>query len=435
MIRILLLVLLVAGAEARGPRHYREKVSPAGQSLTKFQTNSTIFTGTGGASASDVINVWAGTQSNRLAVGGSSVVFFQQTISPTANICTDSTFRVTYYFKNKANTTNNGVFQLYVGSNTSNYWTYDFAFAARDTNLTYYANGFTSYYIPRRKMTVVGTPDCTNIGIVFVSLKAQVALVDTVTLGEVASAPTRLPRAALVLTVDDQWSSFADSGGYRAWDTLGYHYSMFINPGLLGVANKMSAFQLDSIHRKYPGVDFCNHCWIHDTLSSISADSLTRSIRMTHDWLHSRGYRGTRFFAQPFGDVSQNRIVDSVTRNCGYIDFSRVTKGNILGEPPPFSNPFAMRALAGLGSGITEAQLETVVNDIISSKTAGILYGHKLGATAVDGNTWAAADWRTFTTFVKGKVNAGTLDVMSLSEYFDAYGGDQGPVRRMGSGP
>lgn len=419
--RWLIWLLLPALAGAR----YIDLVPTGAHTIIDAQTNPTIFTGTGGAVASNTVNVYQGTQSVRLAVAATTV-FFQWTISPAKSICSDSTFGVTFYMNSKANTTNNGGFALYLGTNTSNYWTYDFGFAARDTNLTYYGNGFVTYTIIKRKMTAVGSPTCGNIATAIITLKGQTATVDTVSIGGIIGYPSPLTKAVAMIGIDDGWKSFADSGGYRAMDSIGFHYGLFINPGLLDQPNKMTTVAIDSIHSNFPGVDFYPHWWTHDTLYTLTADSITRGLSRSASWITARGMRGARITAIPFGDVSQRRFVDSTIRFCGLVDFCRVTQGNTLGEAPPYSNPFAVRAVFGLGSGITEAQAETVVNDCIASKTAMIIYGHKLGATAVDGNTWPAADWRIFVTFLKGKVNAGTLDVKSMTEYLTFIGASSG---------
>lgn len=401
---------------------YSERTNPNPiDTITAFQVNATIFSGIGGTSASDLVNIYTGTQSNRLSVAATTVLF-QETISPAKNICADSTFGVTFYMKNKANTTNNNVFQLYIGTNTSNYWTYDFAFAARDTNITYYGNGFVTYTIIKRKMTVVGSPTCSNTGVVIIGLKGQTATVDTVTLGAVIGYTTRLTKGIVILTIDDQWKSFADSGGFHEFDTRGYPYGMFINNDLLGAANKLNKASIDSIHALFPNVDIYPHFPLHDTLNTLTADSITRGLARGYNFCNNNGYKGCSIFAVPFGSVSQNRMVDSVIRFCGYIDFCRLTLGNTLGEAPNYYNKYAVRAIFGLGNAITEAQAEAVINDVILSKTVGIIYGHKLGLTAIDGNTWAAGDWRTFCAFLQTKVDAGLLSIMSWTQFLQATG-------------
>ncbi len=381
--------------------------------LTAFSTNSTIFAGVGGASASNTTNVWSGTQSNRLATAA-TLVLFQQTLPSAMNVCSDSIVRVTYRFENKNNTTNNGGLQVYLVNDASNYLTYDFGFAARDTNLTWYGD-WSQYSVIKRKMTQVGTFNCSQVNSVLIGVKGQAATVDTVTLGEVATFKTRLKKGVLILTSDDLWSSFFTNGGGAKMDSLNYHYSVLLNAGLLGQANKMSAGQLDSLYAM-GRIDVCNHGWTHDTIWTLSADSLTSLIRVNYNYIHSRGWRGDRLWATPFGQSS--RAADSVLRNCGLIDFARTTQGNALGEAPPYNNPWAIRILANLGNTTSLAAAEAGVDDIVASKASGIILAHKLDVTATDINTWAVSDYLALWNYIKTDVDAGTLDVMSLSEYF-----------------
>ncbi len=431
MRRVFLFVLIAGAALARAPRHSNDVRVSGLHVLTQFQTNMTVFSGINGQTASNTVNVWAGTQSNRISVNSAADVIFQTTISPAANVCADSFVRVQYYQNSQANKLFMGKFKLYLATNTSNYISYDFGFAAKDTTKDRFGY-WNQYNIPKRKFTATGTYDCTAINTVLVEILGTGGA-DTVTLGEVSTFGPPIPKAVLIFTVDDQWSSFQTEGGGAYLSANGMRYTNFINPGLIGAANKLSESFLDSLYKNHLA-DMSPHLWLHDTVAALSADSFRADYRRSYDYIRGHAWYGAEgLFALPFGTI--NRSQDSVMRAIPTVDACRIVAGNAEGEVPGYFNPYAVRTVAALATGTTLAAVKTGITDVARNKTVGIFLVHKLCAACVlDANTWLTADFDSLVVFTKREVDSGNVVVQSWGDYMRQTGGGYGSARRVGIG-
>lgn len=427
----LLLALNVNAVTYDTRGRYKERPNTY-HTLSTFQTNSSILAGAGGSSSSNTTQIWTGTQSNRLTAGPAGPVIFQQTLGVAQNVCADSFVRVTYQMTNKANVVGNNRVDVYLATNASNYITYEFGVLyAGDTTLNR-AGAWNNSYLIKSKFTQVGTFDCTNVTAVLIGLRAELTLQDTMTVGEVATYGPKDTKATIIFTFDDQWST--SQLGLSKLDSLGYRSTLFINPGLLGVANKFSTAQIDSLYARGL-LDIGNHLWIHDSATVIGADSLTRSLKQTYNYLRSKHYVGASLFAWPYGDVSP--LVDSVIRSTHVVDFARMVVSNTDGEAQAMGNLFAVRMLVGLGNNVTEGQMETIVNGMITNKTVGLVLSHKMCAgagCAIDINTWRQDDFILLMNFIKTKVDAGQLIVESWGDYLYRYRAGVHPLTGVGSG-
>ena len=78
----------------------------------------------------------------------------------------------------------------------------------------------------------------------------------------------------------------------------------------------------------------------------------------------------------------------------------------------------AIRMVVGMGNNITEANFESLINELILNKTVGLVPSHKICTACVtDVNTWLKSDLITLLTFIKTKVDAKTLRMMNWGEY------------------
>jgi len=366
-----------------------------------------------------------------LTAGPSSSVLFLQTLAAPINICADSFVRVTFHVPNKTNVLNNNRVDLYLANNASNYITYEFGSFGMDTNYTRYGH-WSQYNLIRRKFTTAGTFNCAAVDTVIITLRAETATQDTITFGEVATYGPRLPKATLIFTADDQWRSWFTLGQYKL-DSLGYPSTVFLNGGLLGATNKLTEREMDSIYARGL-IDVGSHLWVHDSSTVISNDSLMASIKKNWEFIRRKRWRGATLLAWPYGVVNRER--DSIARASGVVDFIRSVKGNSDGEAQAMGNPYFVRDLTFLAAGVTAANVTAIIDDMVLSKSVGLLGTHALctGCTP-DANTWLQSDFITVLAHIKTKVDAGTLQVMGWSDYLEQYGGGFPPGRRAGMRP
>lgn len=429
---ILAFVFLLSLPWARAPERLRQYPAQT-RALTQFQTNSAIFSGTGGSSTSNTSNPWAGAQSNQLTVGPSSTVLFTQTISPAVNVCNDSGFRVTFRITNKNNVMNHNRLDFYVLNDLTNFILYEFgSFGIRDSNLTYWGD-WSQYHVSRKLMAQTGTFNCASVNTIAFGLRAETGTQDTITFGEVAAFPRRSPKATLIINEDDQWLSWFTNGAPKL-DSMGVRHTIFLNSSRVGLTNYATEAIIDDLCRVRKRCDVGNHLLTHDSATDLSTDSLLASIRRNRDYIRSRGWKGYSMLAYPFGKKS--RVVDSVIRKSGLVDFARLTKGNSYGEAQQFNDNYNIRVLSSLGVSTSAATLKAVIDTVINHRSVGIFLLHEVGAVGCteDGNTICKDKWLDVMNHAQTKIDAGTLQMMSLGDYLERYGGGAGPSRRLGVG-
>lgn len=423
-------ILALSLVSARAPKRLKDPTQTF-NSITTYQTNSTFAPATSASSSSNTTHIWSGTQSNTLTVGDASTALFFQTLPAQKNICADSFFRVSFRFTNKANIMNLNALTLYVGNNSSNLISYEAgSFSIRDTGETY-PGEWQQLYLMRKAFTTTGSYDCATVDTVAIGIKAQPGTVDTITIGEVASYPGRFRIATMIIHEDDNWLSWLTNGVPKL-DSLGYKHTTYVNVGRIGLSNFSNFAQLDSL-RKRGLCDFGSHLFIHDDATTISLDSLKRSLIRNRDFMIQAGWDSPRRFAYPFG--AHNLRIDSAMRAWDMVDFARLT--NSGSEPQVIgNNPFSQRVFTSVGSGITTADGLALVDSLVARKIAGIFLFHAIGPVGCtpDGNTWCKDQFLTLMNHVKTKVDAGVLQVLSQGQWEEKYGGGFSPSRRSGIG-
>lgn len=418
-------------AIGRAPLRLKEATQQY-RSLTTFQANSAFAALANSSSSSNTAQVWAGTQSNTITIGSASTNSFFQTLATPVNICNDSSFRVSIYFANKANVMNLNALTLAIGNNASNFISFEFgAYFLRDSGMTY-PGEWQNVHLLRRLFTQTGSFDCTAVDTVILSTKAQAATVDTFTMGEIASYKGRFGKATMIIHEDDNWLNWITNGVPKL-DSMGVKHTIYVNAGRIGLTNFATRAKLDSLYNR--GLcDFGNHLWVHDSATFISMDSLNVSLTKNYNYMRDAGWNSPRRLAYPYG--RHNIAIDSAMRKWNLIDFARTTKsGN--GEGGPLgNNNLAQRTFLAIGNSVDTTTAKTLIDSLVAYKAVGIFLVHEIGAVGCteDANTWCKDHWLSLMNYVKTKINAGTLQVLSQGQWEESYGGGISPSRRTGIG-
>lgn len=260
------------------------------------------------------------------------------------------------------------------------------------------------------------TFDCRNVSRVRIKLNAPGGAHDTVNLGQLSFFPSSLPRAALLITEDDQWADF-DTNGIPALAKHGFPATIYANGGLMGVGNKMSLERLRTLQDS-GGWTIGNHSWVHDSITKLTNDSAERSIRKNAEFLRQAGFTGYGHFAYPYGLV--DRVKDSIVRlNCAS---ARLTLGWPQGEALPYSDPYRLRVIGFLTDKVSLEMAKGAILQLVNYRTAGMVGVHEIVASGpLDGNKWRREDWEALMDYIRIFVDQGRLDVFSLETFNRTY--------------
>ncbi len=261
------------------------------------------------------------------------------------------------------------------------------------------------------------TFDCHKVERVRIRFAAKPGFHDTLRFGELAFYPSPLSKAALIITEDDQWASF-DTNGVPALQKYGFPASIYANCGLLGAFNKMTLVRLKTLQDS-GGWTIANHLWLHDTITTLSDDSATRSIQHNSEFMQANGLKGDKYFAYPYGIY--NRAKDAIVRKNS--ENARLVTGWSEGEALPYFDRYHLRVVGFLEKKVTLEMAKVGIDRLVSNKTAGILGVHEIILTKtgdrneLDTRKWFKSDWEALIDHIKAKVDQGVLKLYTLDDY------------------
>ncbi len=434
--RVLLLLLLPILALGRAPIHFRDRPL-ATKILVDGQTLPTTASGTGGTFTADLDAPLSGTQSVRLTAGNGSLVRWTFTF-PSTNVCNDSFIEVTFRSPSQQSVTNLNTLEMWLGD-FSNNLKYEFgSFDVRDTGVTYHGQ-WAQVRFPIRRFVPTGAYDCATATRIMLGLRAQTATPDTISIARIASYPKRDQTGIVLIHDDDQWRGFY-LYGYPTLLAYRLPFNVFLNGGRVGDPNFMT--RDDLLDMCGSGlVGYSNHGWMHDSITDLSLDSARGWLYRNAAYIRGNFPRScdeSSVAALPFG--RHNRAIDSALRRWTGMplmpDYMRLTKGASNGEAQNFNNPFAMRVVSSLGSGVDTTTAKAIVDSLEAQRTVGIFLFHQIcdGCTPSDGNTWRKDWFISLMNHIRIKVAAGTIRVMTTGKYLQEYGGGYTAIRRAGIG-
>ncbi|WP_338519417.1 polysaccharide deacetylase family protein [Alteromonas gracilis] len=187
-----------------------------------------------------------------------------------------------------------------------------------------------------------------------------------VSLQEVVNAlknKTPLPDKAVAITFDDGYANILENA-HPVLTELGFPYTIFINPGEIGVGPKQLTWeQVESMRNE--GVSFANHTMDHlhmlNNMQSMGQkawlENVWQNVEEAQKQLDSRLAIGTQYLAYPFGEY--NQTLEQQLKKHGYIGF-----GQHSGAVGPYSSMQALPRFPAAGPYANLSSLKTKLNSL-----------------------------------------------------------------------
>jgi len=169
------------------------------------------------------------------------------------------------------------------------------------------------------------------------------------------------------------------------------------------------------------GWDISNHCEEHLHLPDISQVAMEETIDNGYAWLVANGFsKGARFFAHPYGEHNQTVLAKVKEQH-------RITRSTINGEFQAHFNlidndqEFSVKERQPIWSTPPATVNSWIDNIIIQKGLLVLLFHHIVVSGASIDSQYNVADFQTISNYLKTKEDAGLIDVITFSDYYDQF--------------
>lgn len=243
-------------------------------------------------------------------------------------------------------------------------------------------------------------------------------------------------KAKLLFTFDDAWLSVLTKGK-PILDSAGFKGTTWANQEAAEGHWVDGAFMdINDLNTIYAaGWDIGNHTVAHpDDESMLSDEELTAQYLVNQEWLESSAFgkdgwlRGARHVCYPSGSYS-DRLID-ILQEIG-VKSARTTVHGIT--PTPVTDMYKLKCIAvGRDTNIDKYVLEEIDRAVKTGSTLFFMFhrveevpelddgGENYGQIAV-----STANLQRIVEYANGYVQRGELDVVTISEWFESYLGNE----------
>ena len=171
---------------------------------------------------------------------------------------------------------------------------------------------------------------------------------------------------------------------------------------------------------KAAGWDISNHTALHKDLAAVSQSEMEADIDGGYDWLVANGFGDTaKFFAYPF-----HRYNDAV--------IAKVKQRHVLARGPWSPHNWYHFDLSNfddlqyqlnryvVNPTKSVAAVQTKIDSIIQKGGLLIMVFHNIVDENATGNDYLTANFQAISDYLKTKQNAGELEVITFSDYYNA---------------
>lgn len=221
-------------------------------------------------------------------------------------------------------------------------------------------------------------------------------------------------RPKLVITFDDGWESqLTEAYSYMA--TKGLKGTCYIPFDNIGTANYMTEANLATLYNA--GWDIGNHTYNHTNLTTLGTQAeMEEEISLNTAYLNSLGFtRSSLHFAYPNGAYNDTVLLAVAAQNIKTARTVIGTAAFMTVQPP---DDFYHLRIQNLGNTDALANIEAKIDRCIEEGDVLFLNGHKLVVTPTVTTEFGISDFQALMDYIKTKVDAGLIDVVTISEWY-----------------
>lgn len=222
-------------------------------------------------------------------------------------------------------------------------------------------------------------------------------------------------KTIVIIAFDDGFNSvFIDA--YPILSSNSQRASAFVITGRVGNECYMSIFKLKVL--KTDGWDVCNHTRSHKRLTEMTKSEMEREIDESYNWLVENGFGNTAcFFAYPFGKYNED-----ILKKVG--EKHKLAHSIIDGFYQPHiqidknSDIQYLLKVKNITNETTASNLKERIDMAIEQNGLLILLFHNLAEEANKATDFPISKFQQISDYLKQKQNAGQLEVITLSQYY-----------------
>lgn len=188
----------------------------------------------------------------------------------------------------------------------------------------------------------------------------------------------------------------------------------YIVSDFIGGAGSMTLSELQALYAA--GWDIANHTKTHPHANGMSQGDLETELSTCTTYLTSNGMpRAALHYAAPFGEIPAN--LTAAMTALGFKTGRHVT-GNPIQTALGLYSPYGLPSLVPT-SGTTLNQMKAYLDLAIARGCSAHFCFHDFPVTATTGNEVSQANFQAFIDYVATKRDAGLIDVVTISEWFN----------------
>lgn len=218
----------------------------------------------------------------------------------------------------------------------------------------------------------------------------------------------------VIITFDDNHVSQIDKA-YPIMAANGQAGVAFTYRNAVGGATKMTLADMQTL--RDAGWDISNHGTAHPHFTEISQEAMEADVDGGYDWLVANGFGETaKFFAYPYNEYNADVITKLKERHV-------LARGGLYfrGHFDIVNFNDMQYELSGYGvkSTTSVATLQAKIDEIAQQGGLLILIFHKI-VDVHEELGYLTADFTTISDYLKAKEDAGELEVITFSDYYNA---------------
>jgi len=291
------------------------------------------------------------------------------------------------------------------------------------------------YLIALPEFTNTGADTWTTVRYIRITFNGQATYGMSMSLDGLAYGYS-LNKAKIIYTFDD----VTDNVYTRAYPVMEannqkgvvYVVSDWVGTGV-GDAAYMSLAHLKTLYAN--GWDVGNHSKTHSHYDAVSDAACLADIKGGYDYLIANGFnRSAKYFAFPYGEYEYADIAtapNAITYCATYSVLCRSTHlfptiqpAIIMNEQDTYASNNLLIPVYYVFSTTSAATVNSYIDSIIAAGGMGILLFHKIIADTDTADTvykYKIGDFTTISNYIKTKQDAGTLDVVTMDDYYNSF--------------